>query len=150
MWARLLLTSSVILAAAVWAGEQPGAGIRIESAWARRAPMLEGSAAKAGSGNGAVYAVLVNQGKGPDALISAASAAAGAAEIHETYRDMGMMMMRPVSKLDLPAGRKLELKPGGYHIMLVNLKRELKPGEAVDLTLVFEKAGKIPVRAEIR
>jgi copper(I)-binding protein len=93
------------------------------------------------------YATLVNPGRSPT-LIGASEVAA--AEIHESYQESGMMMMRPVKKLDVPAGKKVELKPGGYHIMLLNLKRDLKAGTVVKLTLQFQNAGKIPVNAEIR
>ena len=58
-----------------------------------------------------------------------------------------MMMMRPIQKIDVPAGKKVELKPGGYHIMLVNLKRDLKAGTVVKLTLQFQNAGKVTVNA---
>ena len=54
------------------------------------------------------------------------------------------MMMRPVDKLDVPAGKKVEMKPGGYRIMLLNLKRDLKAGTVVKLTLQFQNAGKVP------
>lgn len=141
----------VLLAAWASASGQAGdAKLRVDGAWARRAAMLEGADAKAGSGNGAVYAVLVNPGKEPDALIGAASDAAVAAEIHESYQESGMMMMRPVKKVDVPAGKKVELKPGGYHIMLLNLKRDLKAGTVVKLTLQFQNAGKILVSADIK
>jgi len=147
----LLLILSAVLAAAASAAEQAGgAKIQVEGAWARRAAMMTGGDSKAGSGNGAVYATLVNPGKGHDVLIAAASDAAGAVEIHESYQDMGMMMMRPVKKIDVPAGKKVEMKPGGYHIMLINLKRELKAGESIGVTLQFQNAGKIPVTATIR
>jgi copper(I)-binding protein len=145
----LLAISSAFLAAASACAQGSDAKILVEDAWARRAPMMDGDS-KAGSGNGAVYAVLVNGGTQPDALVGAASDAAAAVEIHESYRDMGMMMMRPVRKIDVPAGKKVEMKPGGFHIMLVNLKRELKAGQVVSLTLQFDKAGKIPVSAVVR
>jgi copper(I)-binding protein len=61
-----------------------------------------------------------------------------------------MMMMRPVPKLGVPAGGKLEMKPGGYHLMLLNLKRQLKAGQVVNLTLVFEKAGRLAVKAKVK
>ena len=120
------------------------AGIRVDGAWARRAPMLDGS------GNGAAYATLANSGKDADALISAASDVAGAVEIHETYQQSGIMKMRPLDRIDVAPGATVEMKPGGYHIMLLNLKRDLKPGETTELTLVFRKAGAIAVKAEIR
>jgi len=130
---------------------QPGgAKLQVEGAWTRRAAMMKGDSGGGGSGNGAVYALLVNAGNAPDALVGVASDASVTAEIHETYRHMNMMMMRPVTKIDVPAGNKVELKPGGYHIMLLNLKRDLKPGESIGVTLQFEKAGKIPVTATVR
>lgn len=147
---RLLVLSAALPMASLAYGQAGDAGMRVEGAWARRAPMMESSGSKGGSGNGAVYAVLVNPGKQPDALVAAASDAAATVEIHESYQDMGMMMMRPVRKIEVPAGRKVEMKPGGYHIMLLNLKRDLKAGQAVSLTLQFQKAGKIPVKAEIK
>ena len=61
-----------------------------------------------------------------------------------------MMMMREVRKIDVPAGHKVEMKPGGYHLMLLGLKRDLKAGETIGVTLEFEKAGKIPAIATIR
>jgi periplasmic copper chaperone A len=120
------------------------AGIRVDGAWARRAPMLDGS------GNGAVYVTLVNAGREADALISAASNVAGAVEIHETYQQSGMMRMRPLDRIDVAPGAIVEMKPGGRHIMLLNLKRDLKSGETTELTLVFRRAGAIAVKAEIR
>ena len=62
----------------------------------------------------------------------------------------GMMGMRKIDKLDIPAGGKVELKPGGYHIMLIELTRELKAGDKVEITLTFEKAGDVKVTAEVR
>lgn len=147
---------SLMLAAAlslpVLAFGQADAKLQVEGAWARRAAMMMKDSSGGGSGNGAVYAVLVNAGNAPDALLGAESDAAATVEIHETYRDksMGMMMMRPVRKIDVPAGNKVELKPGGYHVMLLNLKRDLKAGETISVTLQFEKAGKIPVTATIK
>lgn len=147
---RLLVLSVALPVTSLAYGQAGDAEMRVEGAWARRAPMMEGGGSKGGSGNGAVYAVLVNPGKQPDALVAAASDAAAAVEIHESYQDMGMMMMRPVKKIEVPAGRKVEMKPGGFHIMLLGLKRDLKAGQVVNLTLQFQKTGKIPVKAEIR
>jgi hypothetical protein len=131
-------------------GQTGGAKLQVEGAWARRAAMMTGGAGGGGSGNGAVYALLINAGKAPDALVGVASDASATAEIHETYRDMDMMMMRPVRKIAIPAGKKVAMKPGGYHIMLLNLKRDLKTGETIGVTLQFEKAGKIPVTATVK
>lgn len=64
--------------------------------------------------------------------------------------DMGNMTMREVEKIDLPAGKAVELKPGGYHIMLMELVKPLKVGDTIEITLTFEKAGKKTVTAEVR
>ena len=124
--------------------------VRIEGAWARRAgAMLKGDST-AGSGNGAVYLTIVNPGSVSDDVIAASSDVAETAELHESYEESGMTMMRPIIKLPVPAGGKLEMKPGGYHIMLINLKRELKAGQVISVTLVLQKAGRVPVRATVK
>jgi copper(I)-binding protein len=77
-------------------------------------------------------------------LLSASSSAAGVVEIHEMKMDGSTMQMRALpGGLDLPAGKVVELKPGGYHVMLMDLKTPLTAGQAVDMTLVVEgKDGK--------
>ena len=112
--------------------------------------MLEGEAAKSGSGNGAVYATIVNNGATADALLSASTDAARPAEVHETYQDAGMVMMRQVEQVAVPAGGKVELKPGGYHLMLFDLTRELRTGQSIPLVLTFRNAGKVSVTATVR
>jgi copper(I)-binding protein len=89
-------------------------------------------------------------------LVSGSSPVAGVVEIHEMAMDGNVMKMRALPKgLDLPAGKAVELKPGGYHVMMMDLKQQLKEGDTVPLTLVVEgKDGKketlelkVPVRA---
>ncbi len=75
-------------------------------------------------------------------LISVSTPSAGVAEVHEMAMDGDVMRMRPVASLAVPAGKLVELKPGGYHVMLMDLKGPLKTGDAVVLTLVFEGADK--------
>ena len=87
-------------------------------------------------------------------LVEVRSPVAGVVEIHEMAMDRGVMRMRPVPGVDLPAGRKVDLKPGGYHLMLMDLKRQLKEGESVPLTLVLEgkdrKRETLEVKAAVR
>ena len=86
-------------------------------------------------------------------LIEARSPAAGVVEIHEMTMENNVMRMRAVSSLALPAGRTVELKPGGYHVMLMDLKQQMKEGETVPVTLVVESGGKresIEVKAKVR
>jgi len=73
-------------------------------------------------------------------LVAVSSPLAGVAEIHEMAMDGNVMRMRLLPSLELPAGKTVELKPGGYHVMLLELKQELKAGETVPLTLVVEGA----------
>ncbi|MGL4505135.1 MAG: copper chaperone PCu(A)C, partial [Aeromonas sobria] len=83
----------------------------------------------------------------------ARSPAAGVVEIHEMRMDNNVMRMRAVPSLALPAGRTVELKPGGYHMMLMDLKQQMKEGEVVPVTLVVESGGKretIEVKATVR
>jgi periplasmic copper chaperone A len=87
-------------------------------------------------------------------LVSAASPVAGVVEIHEMAMEGTTMKMRAVAGLELPAGKPVALTPGGYHVMLMDLKSALKAGDTVDLTLVVEgKDGKresIAVKAPVR
>jgi copper(I)-binding protein len=86
-------------------------------------------------------------------LIEAASPVAGVVEIHEMALENNVMRMRAVQALELPAGRVVELKPGGYHVMLMDLKQQMKEGELVPVTLVVESGGKretIEVKASVR
>lgn len=71
-------------------------------------------------------------------LVEVRSAVAGVAEIHEMSMSDNMMRMRQVKELALPAGKAVELKPGGYHVMLLNLKGQVKAGDKVPLSLVLE------------
>lgn len=83
-------------------------------------------------------------------LVSAASPVAGVVEIHEMFMDKDVMKMSPIPGLDLPAGRDVELKPGGYHVMLLELAAPLQSGQKVPITLTFDQAGTKNVEAEVR
>ncbi len=87
-------------------------------------------------------------------LVSVSTTLTPMAEVHEMAMDNNVMKMRQIPALDLPAGKAVELRPGGYHLMLMDLKQQVKAGDTVPLTLVFEdKAGKresVEVRAEVR
>jgi copper(I)-binding protein len=88
------------------------------------------------------------------ALVAVESPVAGKAELHTMTMDGGVMKMRALGRLDLPANKTVNLKPGGYHVMLIDIKRELKAGERVPLTLTLQdqKGGKstLQVDAEVR
>ena len=90
----------------------------------------------------------------PASLTAVESPVAGSVEIHAMKLENDIMKMRPVSKLDLPAGKAVELEPGGYHVMLMDLKQPLKKGEAIPIVLRFEDRDKkvriIEINAEVR
>lgn len=94
------------------------------------------------------FMVLHNKGKAPDRLVAAASPVAERVELHVHIDDGGVMKMRQVQGFDVPAGGRFELKPGGAHLMFMNIKRQIKEGEKIPVTLTFEKAGE--VKAEYR
>jgi copper(I)-binding protein len=84
-------------------------------------------------------------------LVSASSPVAGVVEIHEMAMDGNVMKMRAVANgLDLPAGKAVALQPGGYHVMLMDLKLQLKAGDTVAVTLVIEGAGKVRETVEVQ
>jgi copper(I)-binding protein len=83
-------------------------------------------------------------------LVSAASPVAGVVELHEMLMDKDVMKMSPVSGLDLPAGQGVELKPGGYHVMLMDLKQQVKVGDEVPLTLTIENKDGSRATVELR
>ena len=84
-----------------------------------------------------------------DRLVAAKSAAAGTVEIHDHINEGGIMKMRRVDGIKLSGEQTVTLKPGGYHLMLMDLKQPLKQGGKLPLTLVFEKAGEVAVEAVI-
>ena len=83
-------------------------------------------------------------------LVEARSPVAGVVEIHEMTMDNNVMRMRQVPMLELPAGKAVELKPGGYHVMLMDLKQPMKTGESVPITLVFEDKDKKRLTVDIQ
>lgn len=126
--AALVTTLATALASApVWAQT---AAVQVDGAWARAS--VQGQ-----KGTGAFMRLTAKDGA---RLVRAESPAAGVAEVHEMKMDGDVMKMRAVPALDLPAGKTVELKPGGYHIMLLDLKAPLAKGSTVPLALVFQDA----------
>ncbi len=107
--------------------------------------------ARAAIPNGAAFMELKNSGSADDALIAAESDVAKAVELHESkMTDDGMMQMKPVEKIVIPAGESAVLQPGGLHVMLIGLQRELKKGDSFTLTLRFEKSPPQTVNVTVR
>ncbi|NJP04288.1 MAG: copper chaperone PCu(A)C [Chloroflexaceae bacterium] len=98
----------------------------------------------------AAYMTLVNESNRADALLAATTDVAETVELHQTVVENDIMQMRQVDSIPLPAGSTVELKPGDYHLMLVNLKHDLKEGEMVTITLTLQDAGTITVTAPVQ
>ena len=121
------------------------AGITIEDAWVRPSPagILEGV-------NTGAFMVIRNQGDQADRLIGADCPAARVVEIHETTMVTDVMSMRPVAAVEVPAGGEVQLKPGSYHLMLIDLQQILASGDEIEITLIFERAGRVTFKAVVR
>jgi copper(I)-binding protein len=113
--------------------------LRINHPYARPTPP--------GARIGGAYFTIDNVGAESDRLVRVATSVARAAEIHSMTMDGNVMRMRQVAALDIPAHSTATFKPGGYHVMLVDLKRPLAAGEMIPLSLTFEKAGTIEIAA---
>ena len=116
--------------------------LHIDDVWAR--PTL-----RKGAPTGAFLSIK-NMGATPDRLLSVSSSLAKVGEIHQSSMSNGVMKMRRVDQIDIPAGGMVMLAPGGYHVMLMGTKSAIKPGGHVPLTLTFEKAGKVMLHADVR
>jgi hypothetical protein len=135
---NILSSTAVALALLVAALAGPATAespIHVDNARAR---------ATIGSGHtSAIYLTLRNAGAAADRLIGVASEVAKSTELHTTIHDQGIMKMRPLDGVDVPAGGIAEFTPGADHIMLIGLKAPLKAGDRFTLTLRFEKAGEV-------
>ena len=136
--AALLL---IALSAPASAHQVKVGGLLIVHPWSRATP---GQAP-----NGAVFMKIENQGQADDKLLSASSDVAAMVGIHEHVMEGDVAKMRPVDFVPLPAQSTTELKPGGYHVMLMGLKEPLVEYGSFHLTLTFEKAGSIEVEVQV-
>jgi copper(I)-binding protein len=123
-WIRTGLLAAALLSANAWAQ------VKIEQAWSRAT--VQGQKA-----TGAFMKITASQ---PLQLVAVSSPVAGVAEIHEMKMEGNVMKMRALPVLDLPAGQAVELKPGGHHLMLMDLKAPLMPNSSISLTLTFKDA----------
>jgi periplasmic copper chaperone A len=129
-----------IVCPAVQAADAKPGVIKIQDVHARIMP---------GAKVGAAYLRITNDGKEPDRLLTVSTPVAAKAELHSVTDDNGVMKMRPVDGIALKPGETVELKPGGLHIMLMDIQSGLKPGDTFPLTLTFEKAGAKSVSASV-
>jgi periplasmic copper chaperone A len=116
-------------------------GVAISDAYVRAVPP--------GQPNSASFMTVKNSSGSDHALVGGSSPAAEVVELHTHTMEDGMMRMRQVERIDLPAGKDVTLKPGGLHVMLIGLKQKLIPGEKVPLTLKFEDGSEVAVDAPV-
>jgi len=158
-----LIVSLVFLALALAAcnlSRPSGPQIKVQNVWARpsRISVTTGNNNAMGQGKNAamgatsaVYMTLVNRGNQSDRLVGVKSDIASHVELHQTIMKNNVMHMQPVEGgLEIPAGGQVQLKPGSYHIMLINLKRELKPGDRFSVVLEFEKSGRKTIQVDVK
>jgi copper(I)-binding protein len=114
--------------------------VKIEEAWSR--PAIQG-------GTGVVYLTIIDTGA-PDRLVALSAPVAAKADLHESFTEQGIAKMRGVATLPVAAGSKVTLSPGGYHIMLMDLKHPLREGDSFPVTLNFEHAGLVTATVTVR
>jgi periplasmic copper chaperone A len=134
---------ATLFAAPVRAEEVKAGDLVISQAWSRATP----NGAKVAGG----YLTIENKGSTPDRLVGGAGDIAGKVEVHEMAVNNGVMTMRPLDNgLTIEPGKTVKLAPGGYHLMMFDLKGQLKQGDKVPVTLEFEKAGKVTLSLEVQ
>ncbi|CAG0983095.1 hypothetical protein ANAEL_01859 [Anaerolineales bacterium] len=134
----LLLLATLLVSAC----GSSSAELTVQDAWAR--PALKGQ-------NGAVYFVIENHTDSHNALNGASTDVASAAEVHLSMQnDQGVMTMSMQDSVQIMPGENVTFKPGGLHIMLVDLKQDLKVGDTFTLTLSFEKSGDITLEIQVK
>ena len=125
----------ILALALLLAASAANAQVQIENAWARAtapgAPVAGG------------YMTMRNKGNAPDRLIGASSSAAAKVELHVHIKEGEVMKMRQVAAYDVPPNGAFELKPGGAHLMFVQIARPFKEGDKIQVKLRFEKAGEV-------
>ena len=136
--AVLAVAMTLPLASSAQAQDITAGALKISAPWARATPK--------GANVGGGYLTITNTGSAADRLVGGSSDISNRFEVHEMSMDNGVMKMRMLPKgLDIKPGETVALKPGGYHVMFVELKQPLTQGQKFKVTLQFEKAGKVDV-----
>lgn len=131
-----------VLAGAASSAAAQTATVTAKDVWVREAP--------AGRPTTAVFLVLTNSGTTARHVVSGATAVADTLELHEMKRDGNMMQMSPVSRITVPAGGDVTLRPGGLHLMLFGLRKPLVAGDTIRVSLTLDDGTKLEVPAEVR
>ncbi|MGM0769157.1 MAG: copper chaperone PCu(A)C [Pseudomonadota bacterium] len=140
--ASLLLAGSTLINAPAVAHDYSRGNVKIDHPWSRPTPP--------GSPMGVGYLSISNSGASDITLIAAETPRAASVSIHQSIMNDGVMSMQPLKNgLMIPAGKTVELKPHGYHLMLEKLKEPLREGESVPLTLSFDGADTMDVELTV-
>jgi copper(I)-binding protein len=132
-----LIATTLVLASAAALAQ----AVKVETPWAR--PTAQGQAAGGGF-------LRIVGGAANDKLVSASSEVAGRVELHTMKMEGDIMRMRQIDAIEVPAGKTVDLAPGGLHVMFMDLKAPLKTGSSFPLTLKFEKAGEVKVDVKVQ
>ena len=142
---RMLLMATTVIAcfinATAMATDYKVGSLEIGSPWSRATPK--------GSQTAIGYMTIKNNGTTPDRLTGGSVDVADHFELHVTTIENGIARMRELSDIEIKPGQVVEFKPGGSHVMFVNLKHPLSKGEHINGTLVFERAGKVQIEYSV-
>lgn len=137
-----LLLVLVLHANPLWSHNHEKGEIQVRHPWSRATPP--------GAKVGVAYMEIRNGGSQPDRLLAISTKVAQRVEMHVTEREGEVMKMRQVKSFEIPARESYALRPGGSHLMLVDLAQPLKKGERFTMTLRFERAGEMPIELEVQ
>ncbi|HYD32540.1 MAG TPA: copper chaperone PCu(A)C [Azospirillaceae bacterium] len=138
----LAALAAVLLPLSAGAADVTAGNITVSNPWARATAGMVAA--------GGAFLTLTNQGSEADALVAATADVADKVELHTHINDNGVMRMRSVEAIEIPAGGVAELKPGGLHVMLIGLKAPLKQGESFPLRLTFKRTGTATVMVAVQ
>lgn len=141
LWQSVLGFAGIVLFSTAQAHDYKQGAIAVGHPYAR--------ATVAGQPVGAGYLKFENKGKTNDKLIAVTADVSQSVELHSMAMDGDIARMRQVDAIEIPAGKTVELKPGGLHIMFMGLKAPLKVGTSFPATLKFEKAGELKVEVKV-
>ncbi len=135
---RIVFAIIVFIVSIVFASPK----IEVEHAWIREVPSV--------SKMTAAYMEIENEGTEDDELIGAETDICETVEIHTVHHEGDMMKMKKIDSIKIPAGEEVKLKPSGYHLMLIGLKKHPKSNEEVKIKLIFKKSGVIEIKAKVK
>ncbi|MCW8328395.1 copper chaperone PCu(A)C [Photobacterium sp. SDRW27] len=138
---NIIMGSVLLFSGLVNAHDYKNGNLHIDHPWSKQVPPTSAVAA--------AFFNIMNHGDEVDTLLSAKSPIAGKTELHAHIHEDGMMKMREVEKIDIPANSTRTLKPGSYHIMFFDLKQVPALGDRFPLTLHFEKAGRVEIEVAV-